>query len=65
MVVFILKKASSLNQAVSPPNKITVTTCIRLSLPVSHHSAAIEPSRIGMNTSAATMKPEYSVPPRL
>ena len=67
MVVFILKNRSSLNHAVNPPKKITmkaVKTCIRLSRPVSAQSTPIAASRIGTKTSAATMKPVYSVPPQ-
>ena len=66
MVVFILKNRSSLNQTVSPPNTTTstaVNTCIRLILPVSHQSTAMEARGTGTKAAAATMKPSYSVPP--
>ena len=60
MVVLILKKRSSLNQTVSPPKTTTSTavkTCIRLILPVSTQSTAMEASSTGTKAAAATMKP--------
>ena len=66
MVGFILKKRSSLNHTVMPPNATTrtrVTICIFASLPVRRHNSHVVKANSGTKSAVTTMKPEYSLPP--
>src|SRR6056297_515086 len=68
IVGFILKNRGSLNQTLIPPNTMistAVTTCIRDRCPVSHQSIPIASRKTGMNPAVTTIKPSYSVPPKV